>query len=785
MSYVFDHEVEWPSQLKLLYTGTDTAGFGLLTDSASIKLSVPGGPEHHLTGKIENPSLILAALPSEMQAGWYDTALTVRDATGTVRDTGERLRLPFGIGTNVELAVVPVKNPPNWAFGEPIDIKITEPVGAILSELGLTNPGDLRPKLMRTDSTTEFTGGFGKSQIVDAGTVRNTIRLQLPSEPYVGYSPDQTEHYINPGIPKTVLDAPNLSLPTFYLIPPLLQLTDVEALIKAMFKVTPTPPRIEPAKKPQWSISGVPGNEITGIADMTPAVLWQVKEVVFGDHSTVTVDLSCSISEEGATADETGLSGPPWKSGNTTVTSGALSPRAISFDAVFGLLRPRVVAYKGDAWSVDGSFKATLKVSVTVRNLPEPLPSSHVVDLEVPVENCIIQLPLRVPSFAVLTDQRYEGSFPSGTRALVLLDDVPSLKAKDADPTSSIPVQTSVFSTTSSNDAEPPLKVLLAALRLAQFAIPELGKVFRGFPGAASDRSGLDQVISLLEDPTREITVTGMPSYSDFNGTAFTGHPRWADKARAAFLVGLRVGNLAPRTLRVFSEPKGSTTSSAYFDMRVPVGCFIGSLWTLHESLFQNIGARSPFTRLTEPDPWTQWRDAENRSGRHNMPWSLKGSHFGEVISGYQWVPTPEAHVSYQAINYPTYFVRHRNFLGELTQIPFNSELDRRDATFRVVPGLAGSGISIQATNFPGYYLRHQGFRLKLQSGPIDSLFRNDATFLIVPGLANSSKLSFRSLNYASHYIRHRGFHLYLEKGSDSLFRQDATFAAVSPKWQL
>jgi hypothetical protein len=98
------------------------------------------------------------------------------------------------------------------------------------------------------------------------------------------------------------------------------------------------------------------------------------------------------------------------------------------------------------------------------------------------------------------------------------------------------------------------------------------------------------------------------------------------------------------------------------------------------------------------------------------------------------------------------------------------------------VGGLADSRyVSFESLNYPGHYLRHQDFRLKLQKFDGSQLFRQDATFMMVPGLADGSWSSFESVNYPGHYIRHRNFHLYLEKGTDDLFRKDATFRAAPP----
>jgi hypothetical protein len=157
----------------------------------------------------------------------------------------------------------------------------------------------------------------------------------------------------------------------------------------------------------------------------------------------------------------------------------------------------------------------------------------------------------------------------------------------------------------------------------------------------------------------------------------------------------------------------------------------------------------------------------------------------------YQSAPTagvpgmgPQATVagmcSLQSYNYPNHFIRHANFLGEIT--PISSDLDRKDSTFRIVAGLADSRhVSFESLNYPGHYLRHQDFRLKLQKFDGSQLFRQDATFKMVPGLADGSWSSFESVNYPGHYIRHRNFHLYIERGNDDLFRKDVTFRAAPP----
>jgi hypothetical protein len=135
---------------------------------------------------------------------------------------------------------------------------------------------------------------------------------------------------------------------------------------------------------------------------------------------------------------------------------------------------------------------------------------------------------------------------------------------------------------------------------------------------------------------------------------------------------------------------------------------------------------------------------------------------------------------SFESYNYHGYYIRHRNFVGELT--PISSSLDRQDGTLRALPGLAdASCISFESVNYPGYFLRHQDFRLKLQSTDNSQLFEEDATFCNRPGLADPALMSFESHNYPGYYIRHRNFHLYLENGAGDLFRSDATFRVALP----
>ncbi|MCC5621766.1 AbfB domain-containing protein [Nostoc sp. CHAB 5715] len=140
-----------------------------------------------------------------------------------------------------------------------------------------------------------------------------------------------------------------------------------------------------------------------------------------------------------------------------------------------------------------------------------------------------------------------------------------------------------------------------------------------------------------------------------------------------------------------------------------------------------------------------------------------------------------EPTVSIRAFNFPNFYVRHRNFLGEISSI--SSSLDRADARFRVRSGLASSNcVSFESSNLPGYYLRHQNLRITLAPNDNTAPFRDDATFCIKPGLASLTNVSFSSYNFPNYYIRHKNFELYIDPYStNSFFLNDATFTLVVP----
>lgn len=149
------------------------------------------------------------------------------------------------------------------------------------------------------------------------------------------------------------------------------------------------------------------------------------------------------------------------------------------------------------------------------------------------------------------------------------------------------------------------------------------------------------------------------------------------------------------------------------------------------------------------------------------------------LLSQFSYAQEPS---SFRSWNYPDRYVRHRSSLGYIDPIVASDKLGRKDATFQLVPGLAGKCRSFESVNYPGHFLRHQNYRLKLAKQTDDQLFKDDATFCVVGGLASSEGRSFESVNFPNHYIRHSNFELWLSKSEGSrVFKKDATFIISRP----
>ena len=94
-----------------------------------------------------------------------------------------------------------------------------------------------------------------------------------------------------------------------------------------------------------------------------------------------------------------------------------------------------------------------------------------------------------------------------------------------------------------------------------------------------------------------------------------------------------------------------------------------------------------------------------------------------------------------------------------------------------MVSGLAdSSGVSFESVNFPGRFLRHRNNEIWLDPNDGSTGFRAAATWFRRAGLANSSWSSYESFNFPGQYMRHSNFLMILGTVSGSLQQADATF---------
>ena len=134
--------------------------------------------------------------------------------------------------------------------------------------------------------------------------------------------------------------------------------------------------------------------------------------------------------------------------------------------------------------------------------------------------------------------------------------------------------------------------------------------------------------------------------------------------------------------------------------------------------------------------------------------------------------------MQFQSFNFRDHFIRHRNFLGEISR----KEGPPEDFDFVVVQRGQGR-VSLRSVNFPDRFLRHRDFVIRLE-GPKDprpDVFKLDSLFFMVSGLAEPSAFSFRSVNFPDRYIRHRNFRLLLEPRNSPNLALDATFFQSVP----
>ncbi|MEU5591994.1 AbfB domain-containing protein [Streptomyces sp. NPDC020298] len=143
------------------------------------------------------------------------------------------------------------------------------------------------------------------------------------------------------------------------------------------------------------------------------------------------------------------------------------------------------------------------------------------------------------------------------------------------------------------------------------------------------------------------------------------------------------------------------------------------------------------------------------------------GSHGSETSSAWK---------SVRAVNYPD---RYWHVSGGYVKLdPIGSGYARRDATFKVVNGLANSSCYSFATA-DGGYLRHRNFVLRSERYDGSSLFKQDATFCPRASMY-SGAVMLESVNYPGRFLRHQNFLLKLDSYQNSnQYWQDSAFKLV------
>ena len=118
---------------------------------------------------------------------------------------------------------------------------------------------------------------------------------------------------------------------------------------------------------------------------------------------------------------------------------------------------------------------------------------------------------------------------------------------------------------------------------------------------------------------------------------------------------------------------------------------------------------------------------------------------------------------------------RHRGGEVWLDQKHNQNALYRADATWKVVKGLKGDAdtVSLQASNFPSFHLRHSNFLTFAQPGA-GAPYNADASFKIVQ---SGPHVQFESVNLAGHMLRHTMERVKLNQDDGTpLFANDSKF---------
>jgi hypothetical protein len=132
-------------------------------------------------------------------------------------------------------------------------------------------------------------------------------------------------------------------------------------------------------------------------------------------------------------------------------------------------------------------------------------------------------------------------------------------------------------------------------------------------------------------------------------------------------------------------------------------------------------------------------------------------------------------------------YLRHQDGAAFTEVVGANSSsLLKNDATWKIVPGLAGTGCySFESRNYPGQYLRHRDFRVYKDAADGSALFNADATFCAEQG---SGGVRLSAVAFPGQYLRHINSEVWLATpggqhawDNPATFTEDTTWSVDSP----
>lgn len=133
-----------------------------------------------------------------------------------------------------------------------------------------------------------------------------------------------------------------------------------------------------------------------------------------------------------------------------------------------------------------------------------------------------------------------------------------------------------------------------------------------------------------------------------------------------------------------------------------------------------------------------------------------------------------------QSYNLPVNYLRHNSSNRLILDSNFTT-LPIEDSYFKMVPGINDDSacVSFESVNLPGYYMRHRNGEVWFDQNDGTALFKSDASWKPKAGLAaltNPLMVSYEASNIAGNYLRHQDGLLKLTTIGSDLDKADATF---------